>query len=59
MNENSDYLYRKVNLDGHSSNACTDDRCFYEEILFLRKELDHKQKNINNLFKIINYVHTN
>ena len=56
---NTPLLYRKDNLDGHSSNVCTDDRFFYEEILFLRRELDHKQKTINNLVKIINYMHTN
>ena len=27
-------LYRKDNLDGHKSNVCTEDRSFYEEILF-------------------------
>ena len=53
MNQNSVYIYRKDNLDGHSSNVCTEDRFFYEEILFLRKELDHKQKTIDNLSKII------
>ena len=31
---NTPLLYRKDNLDGHSSNACTDDIFFYEEILF-------------------------
>ena len=45
-------LYRKDNLDGHSSNVSTDDRFFYEEILFLRGELDQKQKNNDNLLKI-------
>ena len=39
---NTPLLYRKDNLDGHSSNACTHDRFFYEEILFLRKELDQQ-----------------
>ena len=38
-------LYRKDNLDGHSSNVCTEDRFFYEWILFLRRELDHKNSN--------------
>ena len=46
---NTSLLYRKDNLDGHNSNACADNRFFYEEILFLRKELDHKQKTIDNL----------
>ena len=32
---------------------------FNEEILFLRRELDHKQKSIDSLLKIINYMHTN
>ena len=45
-------LYRKDNLDGHSSNVSTDDRFFYEEILFLRRELDQKQKTNDNLLKI-------
>ena len=52
-------LYRKDNLDEHSSNVSTDNRFFYEEILFLRRELDHKQKTVDNLLKIINYMHTN
>ena len=59
MNQNSVYIYRRDNLDGHSSNVCTENRFFYEEILFLRKELDHKQKTIDNLSKIINHMHTN
>ena len=59
MNQNSVYIYRRDNLDGHSSNVCTENRFFYEEILFLRKELDHKQKSIDNLSKIINHMHTN
>ena len=43
---NTPLLYRKDYLDGHSSNghSSTDGRFFYEEILFLRKELDHKQE---------------
>ena len=53
---NRPLLYRKDNLDGYSSNVCTDDRFLYEEIL---RELDHKQKTINNLLKIINYMHAN
>ena len=56
---NTPLLYRKDNLDGYSSNVCTDDRFFYEEILVLRGELDHKQKTIDNLLKIINSIHTN
>ena len=32
---------------------------FYEEILFLRRELDHEQKTIDNLLKIINYMQAN
>ena len=56
---NTPLLYRKDNLDGHSSNACADNRFFYEEILFLRKDLDHKQKTIDNLLKIINHMHAN
>ena len=51
-------LYRKDNLDGNSSDVCTDNRFFYEEMLFWRKELDHKQKTIGNLLKIINHMHT-
>ena len=56
---NTPLLYRKDNLAGNSSNACTDDIFFYEEILFLREELDHKQKTIDNLLKIINRMHEN
>ena len=56
---NTPLLYRKDNLDGHSSNAYADNRFFYEEILFLRKDLDHKQKTIDNLLKIINHMHAN
>ena len=32
---------------------------FYEEILFLRRELDHSQKAIVNLLNIISYMDTN
>ena len=56
---NTPLLYRKDNLDGHSSNACADNRFFYEEIFLFRKDLDHKQKTIDNLLKIINHMHTN
>ena len=56
---NTPLLYRKDNLDGYSSNVWTDDRYFYEEILFLSRELDHKQRTIDNLLKIINDMHTN
>ena len=56
---NTPLLYRKDNLAGNSSNACTDDIYFNEEILFLREELDHKQKTIDNLLKIINHMHAN
>ena len=56
---NTPLLYRKDKLDGYSSNVCTNDRFFYEEILVLRGELDHKQKTIDNLLKIINSMHTN
>ena len=31
---NTPLLHQKDNLDGHSSNVCTDDRFFYEEIFF-------------------------
>ena len=48
---NTPLLYRKGNLGGYSSNVCTDDRFFYEEILFLREELDHKQKNYQQFIK--------
>ena len=30
---NTPLLYQKDNLDGHSSNVCTEYRFFYEEIL--------------------------
>ena len=33
--------------------------CFYQKNPFLRKELDHKQKTINNLLKIMNHMHAN
>ena len=39
---------------GLSSNVCTDNRFFHEEVLFLRKELDNKQKTIDNLLNMIN-----
>ena len=51
-------LYRKDNSGGHSSNACTDDRFFQKEVIFLRKELDNTQKTIDNLLNITNYIHT-
>ena len=57
---NTPLLYRKDNLDGHISNACTDDRFFYKEIFFLKKEnWIINKKIIDNLLKIINYMHTN
>ena len=31
---NTPLLYREDILDGHSSNVCTNDRFFYEEIFF-------------------------
>ena len=34
---NTPLLYRKDNLDGHSSNACIDDIFFYEESLFFKE----------------------
>ena len=34
---NTPLLYRKDNLDGRSSNVCTDDKFFYEEIVFSGK----------------------
>ena len=59
MTINTPLLYRKDNSDGYSNDVCTDDRFLYEEILFLRKELNYKQKTIDNLLKIINYMHVN
>ena len=44
---------------GLSSNVCTDHRFFHEEVLFLRKELDNKQKIIHNLLNIINRMYRN
>ena len=41
---------------GLSSNVCTDHRFFHEGVLFLRKELDNKQKTIDNLLNIINHM---
>ena len=40
-------LYRKDDSGGHSSNP------------FLREELYNKQKIIDNLLNILNYMHTN
>ena len=31
---NTPLLYRKDHLDGHISNACTDDRFFYKSFFF-------------------------
>ena len=56
---NPPLLYRKDNSCGLSSNVCTDLRFFHEEVLFLRKELDNKQKKIDNLLNIISYMHRN
>ena len=56
---NTPLLYQKDNLDGHSSNVCTDYRFFMKKSSNLREELDHKQKTINNLLKIINQMHAN
>ena len=44
---------------GLSSNVCTGHRFFHEELLFLRKELDDKQKAIDNLLNIINHMYRN
>ena len=52
-------FYRKDHLCGLSSNVCTDHRFFHKGVLFSRKELDDKQKPINNLLNIINYMHRN
>ena len=56
---NTPLLYQKDNLDGHSSNVCTDYRFFMKKSSNLREELDHKQKTIDNLLKIINQMHAN
>ena len=56
---NTPLLYRKDNSCGLSSNLCTDHRFFREEVNFLRKELDNKQKTIDNLLNIINCMHRN
>ena len=56
---NTPLLYLKDNQDGRSSNACTDDDFFFIKKSFLRKELDHKQKTINNLLKTMNHMDAN
>ena len=56
---NTPLLYQKDNLDGHSSNVCTDYKFFMKKSSNLREELDHKQKTIDNLLKIINQMHAN
>ena len=42
-------LYRKDNSRELSSHLGTGHRFFHEEVCFLRKELDNKQKAIDNL----------
>ena len=44
---------------GFCSNICTDHRFFHQEVLFLRKELDNKQKTIDNLLNIITHMYRN
>ena len=56
---NTPLLYQKDNSCGHSSNVCTEDRFFSRRCPFLRKELDNKQKTIDNLLNTINYMHRN
>ena len=56
---NTPLLYRKDNLCRLSSNVSTDHRFSREEVPFLRKELDNKQKTINNLLNVVNYKHKN
>ena len=57
---NTPLLYRKDNSCGlSSSNACTGNRFFHGKVFFLRKELDNKQKTIDNLLNIINSMHRN
>ena len=56
---NTPLLYRKDNSCELSSNVCTDHMSFHEEVLFLTKVLDNKQKSIGNLLNIINYMHRN
>ena len=56
---NRPLLYRKDNSCGLSSNVCPDDKFFHQEVLFLRKELDNKQKTTDNLLNIINYMPRN
>ena len=47
-------LYRKDHLRGHSSNVCTNNKFFQEEVFFLRKEPDNKQETIDSLLNIVN-----
>ena len=56
---NTPPLYRKDNLCRLSSNICTDHRFFHEVVPFLGKQLDNKQKTINNLLNVVNYMHKN
>ena len=56
--QNTLLLCGKDNSFGHSGNICTDDWFFHEEVLFI-KELDNKQKTIDNLSNIINHMHRN
>ena len=55
---NTHLLCRKDNSGGHGSKVCIDDRFFQDKVLFLRKELNHKEKAIST-FLNINYSHTN
>ena len=56
---NTSLLYQKDHSYGLRGNVCTDHRYFHEEFLFLSKELDNKQKPIDNLLNIINYMRRN
>ena len=55
---NTPLLYRKDNSRGLSSSVCTDLGFSTKKSFFLRKELENKQKTIDNLLNI-NYMHPN
>ena len=54
---NTPILYQKDNLDGYSSNVCTDDKFFLWRNPLFRERTGHKQKNYWQFIK--NYMHTN
>ena len=49
---NTPTLYQKDNLDGYSSNVCTDDKFFLWRNPLFKERTGHKQRTIDNLLKI-------